>query len=179
MKLLDKIKSWFSSDKSSLSQDWYNVLLEIFYRLETTNYNPNTTRFDRYNIAVNLTKMYYKSSWRSESYTDFDDHITRYLDEVYPTTYIKPFRMLMTAEQCRFAIIISEYLMESLFNHLGWDRDDIQALSIQLAVNFEYDKSLKDEVSLYDQIDMYMESPKVSKITEEYASIKHRMLNKD
>lgn len=170
MKFIDKIKSWLGLGKSNhLNQDRVDVLLEISYRLETTHFDPNTTRFERYNIALNLTEKYYRSNWRFEPYDDFDDHIMRYLDEVYPLAYIKPIPILLTSDQCRYAILISEYLMGSYFVQLGWSRDDIMILSTQLAVNFEYDISLAGKVSLHDQIEMYMESTKALQIAEEYS----------
>lgn len=180
MKWLTKIKSWLGLGKPNHSNlEWIDILLEIAYRLETTNYDPDTTRFERYNIALNLTEKYYKSDWRLEPYDDFDEHITSYLNEVYPPSYVKPIPILLNHIQCQYAMLISESIMESYFTHLGWSRDDIMTLAMQLAVNFEYDETLIGEVSLYDQIDIYMESSKALQIADEYASKRRLKLVED
>lgn len=181
MRWLSKIKSWFKSNKTkcvSIS-DWSDVLLEIAHRLETSNYDPNTTRFERYNLAVELTEKYYKSEWCTKSYDDFDGHITQYLNEQYPAEYIKPYPILLTNFQCVCAILISGYLMDSLYVKLGWNHDDIMSVAIQLAVNFQYDSELYGKCSLNDQINSFMESSKALQIAEEYASHRNLKLVED
>lgn len=177
MKIVNKIKSWLGLGKSNhQDQNHSDVLLEIAYRLETSHYDPNTTRFERYDIARHLTEQYYKSKWDIKSHDNFDEHITSYLNEVYPPSYIKPIPILVNHLQCHYAILIAESIMESYFVGLGWSQDDIMTLSTQLAVNFEYDESLDGEMSLYDQIDMYLESTKALQIAEEYSASRRLFL---